>query len=260
MPRSCVASTQCILCVPRNARLGVSFLIALVIGGCGNSCFIGVSNNGNGTLVVKAGNPPPACSLNQVQAGMRVAIVRSPVCEVCTPSARITHLFVTLRGIQLHPGVAAEPNSVGWVEITPQLANEPLLVDLIGASAGKIDLEGARVPAGPYRQVRLQFLSDSSVGAEVSLTKAVCGSLRSNCVVLGDGRIEPLLFARGERELLLAAQNLEDGSFLVLPDKSNELRLHLDPRQVFLSSAAEPWKPQVLLVGRAAILREPTQP
>src|SRR3974377_346601 len=119
--------------------------MATVIG-CGNSCFVGFSNNGNGVVIVKAGNPPPPCSLPQPTGLMSFLAVKSSVCESC-PAPHPQHIFVTLQGIQLHSSPVAGPTSPDWHEIAPRLADEPLLIDLIGGSLPRVFV--AHPPAPP---------------------------------------------------------------------------------------------------------------
>jgi len=251
MPRSCSPSAQLALRVFRYVCSAPLILASLALAGCQNSCFLGFSNNGNGGLIVKSGNPPPTCSLTQAQGTMHAAIVRAPACANCTSAARVEHIFLTLRGIQLHPGAVADLDSADWIEIAPQLANTPLQIDLIEDVSSKIVLENTSIPAGTYRQVRLQFLGDSSINADLLPAKNLCGGSQYNCVVMGDRRVQPPLFRGKLPELLLSAGNIEGGSLVLLPGGSTELRLHLEARQAYSSSSTEPWKSQVLLVGRA---------
>jgi hypothetical protein len=99
---------------------------AIALTGCGDSCFVGFSNNGNGGLIVKVANPPPSCSLSQVHGAMSVVALKSSLCETCTAATRVEHVFVTLRGIQLRPGASEDARSPNWLELAPHLAKEPV--------------------------------------------------------------------------------------------------------------------------------------
>jgi hypothetical protein len=86
---------------------------AIALTGCGDCCFVGFSNNGNGSLIVKVANSPPSCSLSQVHGAMSVVALKSSLCETCTVATRVEHVFVNLRGIQLRLGAsenALSPN------------------------------------------------------------------------------------------------------------------------------------------------------
>jgi hypothetical protein len=222
--------------------------------GCTNFCLTGVSNNGNGTVGVTLGNPPPACSLGQANGTVRVLAVKSAACEACTASARLEHVFVTLRGIQVHPSALADADSPDWVELVPELRRAPRHIDLMGGAVAEILGEGAAIPAGNYRQIRLQFLAQDSeaAGGEKFESNGSCGTTRSNCVVRADGFAEPLHFSSAEPELRITGEQLTENPFVVWPDARIDLRLRLQANEAIRSSFPERWEPQSELVGTAA--------
>ena len=223
--------------------------------GCGNSCFVGFFNSGNGSVIVKTGNSPPVCSLTQANGAMGVIMLKSPVCETCTAAARVEHVFVTLRSIQLRQSAMHDTDSADWLEIASQLANEPRQIDLIGNSTTEILVENAIVPAGGYREVRLQFFPDSPANDEKLAVENACGEKRWNCIIMADGHVEPLRLPGDVPELLITVRGLENDSFAVLPDSRMDLQLSLEPHQVAYSSSTEGWKLQSVLVGRATVIR-----
>src|SRR5580692_8418167 len=143
----------------RGALLSGAILLAAFVGGCGNFCLVGVANNGNGTVGVSAGNAPPACTPNQGNGMARVLALKSPACEECTASARVAHVFVTLRGIQLHPCSLADAESPDWVELIPEIKSEPRQIDLKDEDIQEILREKAATAEGNSRQIRLQFMA-----------------------------------------------------------------------------------------------------
>lgn len=251
MSRSSVQS-QHSSCRGRRRVICCAFILATVaLTGCGNSCFAGFSNNGNGGIIIKAGNPPPACSLPQVNGMMRVVALKSSICESCAVGVRLQHVFVTLRGIQLHSSATTDPHSPDWLELGPQLANEPRQIDLMGGSGPETLLRSAAIPAGIYRQVRLQFFPDAPEYVEEPLPQNVCGEARRSCVVMADGRVDELSWSDEVPELLIPAQAIEGGSLVVLPEATMELQLSFEARQEFYSSAYGRWKLQTVLGGHA---------
>jgi Domain of unknown function (DUF4382) len=238
----------------RRAFLSGAILLAGFVAGCGNFCLVGVSNNGNGTVGVSAGNPPPACSLNQVNGMARVLALKSPACETCTGSVRVAHVFVTLRGIQLHPSSLADADSPDWVELIPALKGEPRQIDLMGGAIPEILSEGTAIPAGNYRQIRLQFLAQGSEAGRGQEFEAsgTCGTTQSNCMVMADGAVKPLHFSGPEPEIRISGSGIADGMLVVLPDAKIDLRLRLQPDQVVYSSSQARWELQMELVGSAA--------
>lgn len=226
---------------------------AIGLAGCGDACFVGFSVNGNGGVIVKAGNPPPTCSLSQTNATMNVVVVKSPVCDTCTAAARVAHVFVTLQSIQLRPSTSDDRNSVDWIELAPNL--ELRQIDLMGNPTPAIVLASADVPVGSYREVRLRFLREHSPSAESSPDENACGETGRNCIILADGRVEPLRLVGDMPDLLIPFQDVESDSLVVLPDGTMDLRLSLEPRQGSYYSSAEGWQPQNVLVGRATVVR-----
>jgi hypothetical protein len=228
-------------------------VIALI--GCGNSCFVGFFSGGNGNVIVQTGTSPPVCSLTQAHGAMAVIMLKSPVCETCMAAARVEHVLVTLRSIQLRQSAMDDTDSADWLEITPQLANEPRQIDLIGNSMTEILVENAIVPVGSYREVRLQFIPDSPANPEKLAVENACGEKRWNCIIMADGHVEPLRLPGDVPELLITVRSLENDSFAVLPNSRMDLQLSLEPHQVAYSSSTEGWKLQSVVVGRATVIR-----
>jgi len=222
---------------------------ALALASCGNSCFIAYSNNGNGGVIVKGGDPPPTCGLNQTQGMVRVTAERVAPCENCNSSAKVEHLIVSLRGIQLQAVPdAADPQPDHWIDLAPLFVAHPRQFDFVGDSSGSL-AENVSFPAGPYRALRLQFSSDSGDALEPSL----CGPTIHNCAVLADGQIVPL--APEYSELLLPAA--EDGAaLLVLPGSTTEIRIQLGALGLGWSPAAS--LPQMRLTGAFQVIRNPS--
>ena len=240
----------------RNAFASAVIFAAFGLVGCGTTCYSGFINNG---FVLTVASPASTCTLNQAKGAVHTAVVKTASCESCTAGARVEHIFVTLRGVQLHPSTVADHDSPDWVEIAPQLAEEPRQIDLIGGSGVEILAESSMIPAGSYRQVRLQFVGDFAAGDERAVVDNVCGATRRNCMVLGDGRVEAVRWGGEAPEVLIGGQSLEGGSVVVLPDTTMELSIRLEPRQVFSSSGKEPWVAEVVLVGRAAGVRQESE-
>lgn len=239
-------------CSLRNALASAAVSTVLLLVGCGDTCVSGFFNPG-GQITVTSG--ASACTLPRTNGAVSTAIIKSGSCQICTPSARVEHVYLTLRGVQLHPSAIAERNSPDWVEIAPQLADEPRQMDLIGKTVPEILAQSAMIPAGSYRQVRLEFLPDPPARGGHSLGVGECGAARQNCIVMGDGGVDPVHWPGGVPELLITGQSMEGGALLVLPDTTAELRISLEPQQAFYSYTGERWEAKVALVGRVTDVR-----
>ncbi len=141
----------------RNMFCCGAIIAAIGFAGCSNSCFVGFFSNGNGVVTVQAGNPPPPCSLPQPRAAINAVALKSAVCGTCTADARVEHVFVTMQSIQLRPSVTND-TSKDWLEIAPELGNEPRLMDLVGNSLSEILVENANIPAEAYPRNPLTIL------------------------------------------------------------------------------------------------------
>jgi Domain of unknown function (DUF4382) len=241
----------------RNPFRCGAIIAAIGFAGCSNSCFVGFFNNGKGGVVVKAGNPPPPCALPPAGATINAVALKSAVCETCTADARVEHVFVTMQSIQLRPTVT-DDTSKDWLEIAPALADKPRPIDLVGNSLETL-VENANIPAEAYREIRLRFCFDSGSNQECD-ADTPCGETLRNCVMTADGRIEPLRWAGGMPELVIAIRTLEGDSLAVWPDSIIDLRLSLEVQQAFSVSRIQGLRLQNALVGRAtAVPRRPTE-
>ena len=250
MSRSRLECSQRFPWVVRRVSCCVVVLFTTVISGCGNSCFVGFSNNGNGGIIVKAGNPPPACSLPQINGAMSVLALKPLLCAFCAAPGP-QHVFVTLRAVQLRSSAIAESGSSDWLEIAPRLADEPLQIDLVGGPVPEVLVDNAAIPAGIYHLIRLRFLPDSQPDAGRPRSPNPCGEAYRNCIVMADGRIDQLGWS-ADPDVLIPADTVPNGALLVPPGAKTDLLLSLELSQMLYFSGAEPLKPRIVLAGRAA--------
>ena len=224
--------------------------------GCGNSCFVGFSNNGNGGIIIKGGNPPPACTLNQGQGMVRATVGKVQVCANCAPVMHVKHIYVVLRGVEIRADAKGDSESGDWIELAPQLNARPRRIDLVGPSIMEVLTENPRVPADTYAVLRLRFASeeDPTTGSAGALDSEVFEKT-PNCVVMADGRIEPLAFSASSAEALLGTQ-AGSGPLIVVPGGTSELRIRLG-----LAGSADPAVPgneqRLRLGGQFLVIREP---
>jgi len=227
---------------------------AVGVAGCGNSCFAGFSINGNGGFAFKAGEPPPACSLMPARSMVRLAALKSRVCDACPASSRAEHIYLTVKNVQLH-GESSD-NAPEWFELAPAFEAQPLQFDLIGNSDAEILVQDKTIPAGNFRELRLRFYLGDSLAAAELVDNNLCGSAGWNCMVLADGRREPLRFPEETAELRIPLSEGPQGGLVLLPEDNVELRLSLLLQQGLLSAGGEALKIQNRLVGRATVVRQ----
>ena len=148
--------------------LGLSAAL-LSCGTTGNGMFSG----GTGTINVSL-TDPPSCAF---------------------PNGNFTHVYITVRSVQAHTSATADDNSSGWQELAPQLANQPMQIDLFAGGSNSCLLtslgSNASLPAGNYQQIRL-LLTANSGGSGPTPETNNCTGQGFNCVVLHDGTIHEL--------------------------------------------------------------------
>src|SRR4030095_16031725 len=131
-------------------------LFGILLMGCNNTCFIFTSNPPAGTINIKAGDPKPTCMLPTAKGTVRVLTHTVSTCSSCSASSRIAHIFVSLRGIEVHPSAISDAAAPDWQGLLPLFQGHPLHFDIVSTAAGReaqLPLgEGATIPAGAYRQ------------------------------------------------------------------------------------------------------------
>jgi len=234
---------------PRRAFQDKSWAIAFIfvfppvatLTGCSNSCFVFVSNPGGGTSGIAVSNST-GCPVAAPHAAVHAAVHVPGLCESCSESNQIRSIFVTLRGIALHLTVNGGERPSEWQELFPSLEWQPRQFDLMKASphgfGGNLIGDRAIVPAGAYDLVRMRFVPHQGSSEDTPAAENACGRLGWNCVMMGDGRIVPLVLRDGSWELRIASENVEHG-FLLLPDSENQLTIDLAPVWLAVTAPGE---------------------
>jgi Domain of unknown function (DUF4382) len=217
----------------------IALLFPLALIGCDtNSCILIVSDPGGsgGTI---SGNGPN-CSLNPMTVSMQITSSLPPPAPEGQP--RIQHVFVTLRGIDANPTATADENSPDWQELAPNLAKEPVQIDLLSRAADSCDANiSARVsvPANAYRQLRLRLSSNQPDTTDPLLQQNSCGSAAFNCVVTSDGNIKPLVLDREPSEIQVPSAQITTGLFRILPNSPLNLKIEFNAQSShFIPTAA----------------------
>ncbi len=242
-----------------NLRFRAALLFAVWLTGCNNTCFTFTSNPPIGTIGIKASDPKPTCTLT-TSGAVRLTVQTVPMCSSCSESDRIQHIFVSIRGIEVHPSTTADDDSPHWQELLPpELVEQPLQVDLVRGTADRSPREPlgeiVTVPAGIYRQLRLRFVPNEPATEDQPPEKNACGSAGFNCVVMADGRIQPLLLDGSSPELRITSDRNEGVSFFIPPDTDTDLIIALRPVWSWVFSASERVRLLPSLTGSAKVGR-----
>ncbi len=237
-----------------------ALLFAVGLAGCNNTCFTFTSNPPVGTIGIVVSNPSPACTLTKANGAVRVQARTVPVCSSCPSSGRVQHLFVTIRGIAVHPMAMADDDSPDWRELLPtDVAKQPIQIDLVGGTSdqnARVPLgEFVAIPAGIYRQVRMRFEPAQPAAEDRLPEKNACGSLGFNCVVLADGRVQPLLLDGRSPELRITSDRMEGAALLFPPDANSDLVIEGKLVWAYFSSGEEHVRLLPTLTASAKVAR-----
>jgi hypothetical protein len=204
----------------------VCAVLCVLFTGC-NTCIAIVSNPGGSGGVVTVTNPS-TCSVPVVKGNLRPRINSSPALAA-TPSA-MRHIFVTIRGIQANPNASAADDSPGWIELAPDLARKPLQLDLLARSEESCTanfLVPTAVPAGVYRQIRLQISPNEPAMDHADLEQNACGEIGFNCMVTQDSDLRSINVGGSPAVIHITSAQIADGSFSVPPDSDKDLEITL---------------------------------
>jgi Domain of unknown function (DUF4382) len=207
----------------------VFFCLTLI--GCGNSCFVFVSNPGSGGGTI-AGSTP-SCSLSSTNGTLRLRVTSSVNPALGAWPANVQHIFVTFRGIQANPSATADEDSADWQELAPNLATQPVQIDLLAPrrdnSCEPTSFGDVTVPADAYRQIRLRLSSNQPVMDEPVPEENACGRIGLNCIVTADGGIRPLVLARRLSQVRIPPDHIAGGFFQILPETPLNLTIEFIP-------------------------------
>ncbi len=165
-----------------------------------------------------------------VQNGMgtiNVSISDPPSCS--GKAGTIAHVFITVRSVQAHTSASATPDEAGWRELAPQLANQPMQIDLFSAAQTTCvlaQLGSAQLPAGDYQQIRLILVSNTPAASAALPATNACAGDGFNCAVLNDGTMHELqLSSQDETGLKIPPGQVVGGPIHVAAGQSVDLNI-----------------------------------
>ncbi len=207
-----------------------ALLCCVATTGCDNTCVSGALNPPTGTVVIKVNNAKPTCTLSKANGTVRLQMTTSSMPSAVLRPPGVQHIFVSIRGIVAHPGTIADADASDWQELTPQLAQQPMQVDLM-ARAADFCAQGSfgegTVPAGVYREIRLRLVPNQPATSEPVPEENMCGSIGFNCIVGTDGGIRSLIWDDAP-EVRIPSAGIAGGLFRVLPDEGIDLAIEFD--------------------------------
>jgi len=150
----------------------------------------------------------------------------------------------------------ADDGSPDWQELAPQLANQPRQIDLLSPIADQTTEEPLEqimtIPAGVYRQVRVRFADDVLARNRLQ-GETACAGAGSNCVVMGDNTVRPLLFDTASPELRITPERMAAASLVIVSGVGNDLVIELKP--IWTLSGRGGMRLSPMLIGSAKVDR-----
>ena len=194
---------------PKNGRrCALSFLALLLMlaaNGCGGSSSMTGPATGN---VVVSISDPPSCK---------------------NPNGNFQHVYITVRSVQAHIDPNATDGSSGWQELAPQLASQPMQIDLFSSAQTNCvlaQLGSASLPVGNYQQIRLLLVSNSPSASDMVPSSNACAGNGYNCVVLNDNSTHELaLSSQANTGLKIPQGQIVGGPISVTAGQSVDLNI-----------------------------------
>ena len=219
----------------------------LCVTGCQNTCVSGTLNAPAGsTVTVKTGSSPPSCTLSAASGIVHMEIgaasgTTSAPGITAFPMARpfVTHLFLTLAGVDVHSSPLAGDETPGWLPLAPQLQAHPVQIDLLAdphGNAFSAPFPDAILPTGAYRQIRLRLASQPPSNLSPTILPRGDSVLEANrcvagtphCAVMSDGRVWPIAFPPSRADLRITLEDMPGHELYVPPDGTVSLAIELD--------------------------------
>ena len=203
----------------------IVFLCVALTSCVGHYCIEGIFNPG-GTITGGTG----ACVVNKTVGNVSIRFTSSAVPTDGPMAPNLSHVFVTLQGIEAHPNASAEESSADWEELAPEFAREPIQIDLLARSANSCAtnrVAAALVSAGAYRQIRLRLAPSHPAPGDAAPVVNACGASGLHCGVSPDGHLHPLALG-GSPILCLTPDRISGGFFYVLPEAETHLTIEFN--------------------------------
>ncbi len=166
-----------------------------------------------------------SCSSSSKPGTVNTTLSDPPTCAA--PQGPYSHVYVTITDVLIHQNASASASDSGWVDLTSNLKNNPVQVDLLGLSnqCFLATLGSAGVQPGNYQQIRVILASN---GTSVSNNK--CG-VSANCVVLASDPANPQplqLSSESQTGIKIPSGQIAGGQFTVNSGATADLNIDFD--------------------------------
>lgn len=168
-----------------------------------------------------------SCSSSNNSAKSTMGSINVMVSDPATcsgPKGSISHVFVTITDVEIHASSTAGPNDPGWVDLTPNLKQNPMQVDLLGQANNQCFLASlgstTEIQPGTFQQIRIILAANNT-----TVSGNQCGST-ANCVMLSSSpsTAQPLLLSsEAQTGIKIPSGQLAGGQFMVAAGQTEDL-------------------------------------
>src|SRR5579864_597785 len=161
-------------------------------------------------------------------AKINVAVSDPATCS--GPQGPFSHIFVTITDVKINASDGAGDNDPGWIDLTPNLQQNPQQVDLLGQANNQCFLamlgSAIELQPGTYQQIRIMLASNTT-----TIKSNLCGST-ANCVVLSSDSSktpQPLqLSSQAQTGLKIPSGQIAGGQFVIAAGETKDLDIDFD--------------------------------
>jgi hypothetical protein len=168
-------------------------------------------------------------SSNMTASMGTVSVMVSDPATCSGAQGSISHIFVTITDVMIHTSSTAGPNDPGWIDLTPNLKQSPMQLDLLGQANNQCFLatlgSSTEIQPGTFQQIRVILAANN---ATVSGNK--CGST-ANCVMLSSSPSTPeplMLSSEAQTGIKIPSGQLAGGQFTVAAGETKDLDIDIN--------------------------------
>jgi hypothetical protein len=224
-----------VLGVRRDLILVICLMTVVAAAGMATGC-------GGGSSV-----QPQAAAMGTVA----VSISDPPSCK--NPNGNFDHVYITITSVQANISGTAGDSDSGWQELAPQLATQPMQIDLFSAAQTNCvlaQLGSASLPVGSYQQIRLVLLSNTPTASAALPTTNACAGNGYNCVVLSDNSVHELdLSSQANSGLKIPPGQIVGGPIQVSAGQSVDLNIDFNACASLLQEGNGQWRLKPVLTA-----------
>jgi hypothetical protein len=209
--------------VRRSAK--ISTLLPMLLVFLVSSC-----SDGSGTSLGSGGDGGPGGGgTGGGNASVTVTISDPATC--IAPQGPYSHIYMTVADVQANTSATALPGDSGWVDLTPDLAKNPVQIDMLGSGALQCSLpalaSGTKIVAAAYQQFKVTLLDNA---ASIKPSGNQCGAAAANCVTIAaNGSVQTIaITGEAQNGIIIPPSQINGGKFTLSVGDSKRLNVSVN--------------------------------